>query len=32
MIRRAETEDAGMVAALAIKMWTDHEPKELAEE
>lgn len=32
MIRRAETEDAGLVAALAVQMWTDHEPEELAEE
>ncbi len=32
MIKRAETEDAGVLAALAIRMWTEHEPEELTEE
>ena len=32
MIRRADTEDAGVLAALAIQMWPEHEPDELADE
>ena len=32
MIKRAETEDAGALAALAIQMWTDHDPDALTEE
>ena len=32
MIRRAETEDAYMLASLAIRMWTEHDPDELVKE
>ncbi|MBO4830945.1 MAG: GNAT family N-acetyltransferase [Oscillospiraceae bacterium] len=32
MIKRAKAEDAGMLAALAIQMWKDNDPEELAEE
>ena len=32
MISRAEIEDAGDLAGLAIKMWEDHDPKDLEEE
>ena len=32
MIRKAGTADAGTLAALAVQMWTDHSPEELAEE
>ena len=32
MIKRAEKEDAGALAALAAQMWTDHGPDELAAE
>ena len=32
MIKRADMEDAAVLAALAIQMWTDHDPGELAEE
>lgn len=32
MIRRAAIEDANSLAALAIQMWTDHDPGALAEE
>ena len=32
MIKRADSEDAGALAALAIQMWTDHDPDELGEE
>ena len=32
MIKRAEIEDAGALAGLAIPMWTDHDPDGLAEE
>ena len=29
MIKRAKVEDAGILADLAIQMWTDHDPEEL---
>ena len=32
MIKRAGLEDAEVLAALAIQMWTEHDPAELAEE
>ena len=32
MIKRAKTEDAKVLADLAIQMWTDHVPEELSEE
>ncbi|MBQ6163174.1 MAG: GNAT family N-acetyltransferase [Clostridia bacterium] len=32
MIRRAGKEDADVLAALAIRMWSEHDPDELAEE
>ena len=32
MIKRAETRDAEALASLAIQMWTEHDPAELAEE
>lgn len=32
MIKRAVKEDADVLAALAIQMWTDHDPDELTEE
>ncbi|MBO4871876.1 MAG: GNAT family N-acetyltransferase [Lachnospiraceae bacterium] len=32
MIKKATTEDAEVLAGLAVQMWTDHDPKELAEE
>ncbi len=32
MIKRANRKDAGILAGLAIRMWTDHDPEELAEE
>ena len=32
MIKRAGTEDAEALAALAIQMWTEHDPNELTEE
>ncbi|MBO4384604.1 MAG: GNAT family N-acetyltransferase [Clostridia bacterium] len=32
MIKRAETTDAGILATLAIKMWTEHDPAELEDE
>ena len=32
MIKRAGTEDAGVLAGLAVQMWTEHDPEELAEE
>lgn len=32
MIRRADTEDADDLAALAIQMWTGHDPAGMAEE
>ena len=32
MIRRAKAEDAEILAALAIQMWTEHDPEDLAEE
>ena len=32
MIKRAEIQDAGDLAALAVRMWTDHAPDELAAE
>ena len=32
MIKRAGIEDAGALAALAVQMWKDHSPDELAEE
>ena len=32
MIKRAEVEDADVLAGLAIQMWTDHDPDGLAEE
>ena len=32
MIKRAEVNDAGSLAGLAIQMWKDHNPAELADE
>ena len=32
MIKKAGTEDADVLAGLAIKMWTDHDPAELESE
>lgn len=32
MIKRADTKDVDVLAALAIQMWPDHDPGELAEE
>ncbi len=32
MIKRAETEDADVLAALAAQMWTEHDPEDLTEE
>ena len=32
MIKRAKTEDADALAGLAIQMWTEHIPEDLAEE
>ncbi len=32
MIKRANTEDADVLAALAIQLWTDNDPDHLAEE
>ena len=32
MIKKAGTEDAGVLACLAIKLWTDHDPAELESE
>ena len=32
MIKKAGTEDAGVLAGLAIKMWTEHDPAELESE
>ena len=32
MIRRANTEDADVLMRLAIQMWKDHEPEELADD
>ena len=32
MIKRAKTEDAKVLAGLAIQMWTDHNLEELTEE
>ena len=32
MIKRAKTEDAKVLAGLAIQMWTDHDPEDMAEE
>ena len=32
MIRKAEAEDAGVLAALAAQMWTDNEPDDLSRE
>ncbi len=32
MIRRAGIEDAGVLADLALQLWTDHDPKDLREE
>ena len=32
MIKRAETEDAGVLAALAMRIWPDHDPDQLSEE
>ncbi len=32
MIKKAKAEDAEMLAALALQMWTDHDPENLAEE
>ena len=32
MIKRADIIDAGVLAALAIRMWTDHDPDQLSEE
>ena len=32
MIKRANAEDAEILAALALKMWTDHDPEEMAYE
>ena len=32
MIKRAKAEDAAVLAALAMQMWTEHEPAELEEE
>ena len=32
MIKRADTEDAPVLAALAIQMWTDHDPDGLTKE
>ena len=32
MIRKADKKDADVLAALAVQMWTDHDPDELAEE
>ena len=29
MIKRADNKDAAILASLAIKMWTDNDPKEL---
>ena len=31
MIKRAKTEDAKVLAGLAIQMWTDHVPEDLTE-
>lgn len=32
MIKRAKAEDAGILADLAIQMWTDHDPEDMAKE
>ena len=32
MIKRAKAEDAGILAELAIRMWTDHDPADMAKE
>ena len=32
MVKRAKIEDAGVLADLALKMWTDHDPENLEEE
>ena len=32
MIRKADKKDADILAALAVQMWTEHDPDELAEE
>ena len=32
MVKRAKTEDAGTIAALAIQMWTENDPEDLEEE
>ena len=32
MIKRAKIEDAAALAALAVQMWTDHAPDDLAAE
>ena len=32
MIKRAKVEDAEILAGLAIQMWTEHEPEEMADE
>ncbi len=32
MIRRAKVEDAEILAALALQMWTDHDPEDMAKE
>ena len=32
MVKKAKIEDAGELAALAIQMWTEHDPKDLEEE
>ena len=32
MIKKADIKDAEALAALAIRMWTDHDPDDLAEE
>lgn len=32
MIKRAKMEDAEILAALAVQMWTDHDPEDMTEE
>ena len=32
MIRRARVEDAEILAALALQMWKDHDPEDMAKE
>ena len=32
MIKRATIEDAGILAGLAMQMWTDHDPEDLEAE